>query len=181
MKKALCLLMSILLVGCLRVPASAYSTAVIYDAETEPPHIITLDPNGGTLPPGQETLTLERDGYVSNLPIPTRQGFSFAGWFMDSACAVPFTDTTLVDRNMTLYAGWDAPSGGHGDGYFKPWHHPSGSIGGGTTGTTGATTGGQQVGSPKTGDAGIALYAALATLGGIGSAWTLAIRRREQH
>lgn len=172
MKKALCLLLSILLVGCLLVPAFAYSTAVIYDAETEPPHTITLDPNGGILPPGQETLTLEQDGYVSELPIPTRQGFDFAGWFVDRACAVPFTDTTLVDRNMTLYAGWDAVSGGSGgfgDGHFKPWHRPSGS------------TGGQQVGSPKTGDAGIALYAVLAVLGGGGSAWTLAIRRREQH
>lgn len=182
MKKALCLLLSILLVGCLLVPAFAYSTAVIYDAETEPPHTITLDPNGGILPPGQETLTLERDGYVSALPIPTRQGFDFAGWFVDRACAVPFTDTTLVDRNMTLYAGWDAVSGGFGDGHFKPWHRPSGSTGGsiGDAGNSGST-GGQQVGSPKTGDAGIALYAVLAVLGGAGSAWTLAIRRREQH
>lgn len=178
MRKLLCFIGALLLALCLTVPAFAYSTAVIYNAEREPPHTITLDPNGGTLPKGQETLTLERDGYVSVLPIPTRAGYTFAGWFVDSACATLFTDTTLVDRNLTLYAGWDIVSGGH---VHRP-ARPGGTNGiTDTNGTTGNTNGGgQSVGSPETGDVGIAAYTVMALSAIGGSAWTLAVRRREQ-
>ena len=71
-----------------------------------PPVIITLDPNGGTLPEGtatQITLPVE-EGYT--LPTPTIPFITFTGWYLD--------DTEITDENLsqitascTLTAQWD--------------------------------------------------------------------------
>ena len=49
----------------------------------------------------------ESDGY--ELPIPTRPGYTFGGWFLAKNPKInngQFTDTTAVYKDMTLYAKW---------------------------------------------------------------------------
>ena len=38
--------------------------------------------------------------------IPTRSGYVFAGWYVDSACTTAYTFTGTVTQDMTLYAKW---------------------------------------------------------------------------
>lgn len=140
MRKALSLFFTVMLVCCLTVPAFAYNTSVTYDAETEPPHVITLDPNGGRVNPTQ--IILNADGAAGTLPTPTRGGYKFLGWYTDKTFTTEFTKETLVDKNVTVYAKWQY----RGGGYVPPQS---------STDT---------VESPKTFDSGIALYGAMALL-----------------
>ena len=45
---------------------------------------------------------------ASTYPItPTKEGYTFTGWFTDEECTTPFTSPTITS-NVTLYAGWRA-------------------------------------------------------------------------
>ncbi len=66
---------------------------------------VTLDANGGTVSP--ETLDATYDTVVT-LPDPTREGYTFVGWFVD---AQQYTSGTwLTDSDVTLVAEWSANS-----------------------------------------------------------------------
>ena len=64
---------------------------------------ITLDPNGGTLP--EYSLVAG-----AALPIPTKTGYTFAGWYEDPEFSGnPVTDIpTNNTENLTFYAKWTA-------------------------------------------------------------------------
>ena len=40
------------------------------------------------------------------LPYPKREGYTFGGWFLDSACTVPYVSTKRLKPNAILYAKW---------------------------------------------------------------------------
>lgn len=65
-------------------------------------YTINFVSNGGN-PIGQLTAN-----YGSNLSLtsPTKIGYSFAGWYLDDMFVNPFTDTTMPDHDVTLYAKW---------------------------------------------------------------------------
>jgi len=39
---------------------------------------------------------------------PTRSGYTFKGWYKDSALTIPWSSTDKVRSDMTLYAKWEA-------------------------------------------------------------------------
>lgn len=50
-------------------------------------------------------------GSEITMPVPTRFGYSFTGWFYDEACTTPASHTTMPDLGdngdvVTVYAGW---------------------------------------------------------------------------
>ena len=53
---------------------------------------------------GRETVLLEK-GDLFTVPIPEKEGYSFGGWFYDSACTEPYK-TTKITENITLYPKW---------------------------------------------------------------------------
>ncbi len=59
---------------------------------------------------GSTVADIERVGgsLVGALPTPTRAGYTFAGWFTDSALRTPFTARLMPKENVTLYAKWEA-------------------------------------------------------------------------
>lgn len=40
------------------------------------------------------------------LPIPSKDGYSFCGWYFDSACTIPFDSRTPVKKELILYPKW---------------------------------------------------------------------------
>jgi uncharacterized repeat protein (TIGR02543 family) len=66
------------------------------------PHTITLLLNGG------EGLTEIYDSYGVTLeePIPTREGYSFDGWYLDEEFIQEYIFSTMPASNITLYAKW---------------------------------------------------------------------------
>lgn len=67
-------------------------------------HIITLDPNGGTVDP--TTVEVALDAAVGNLPTPTRTNYVFDGWYKEIDGFGKVTNETIPESDTTYYAVW---------------------------------------------------------------------------
>ena len=73
-----------------------------------PGFTITFDSKGGSdiAPQNQmygELLSVPED--------PTREGYEFKGWYIDSACDDAWdVQEDIIESDMTLYAGWEKSS-----------------------------------------------------------------------
>ena len=69
-------------------------------------YTVTFNLNGGTMTANQ-TVTVAAGSVVwAPIPAPTRTGYTFAGWYTDINCTVPYTFGYPVNSNLTLYAKW---------------------------------------------------------------------------
>ncbi len=82
----------------------------IPNSSTDDPVIQTvtiyLNANGGSL--NQTVIVRQKGGTYGALPIPTKAGYVFEGWFADSTLTREVTSTTILVSNSThiLYAKW---------------------------------------------------------------------------
>lgn len=68
---------------------------------------IVFNTNGGD---DLENITFKLGSFPEQLPIPTKEGYVFSGWFLDNGRyeqPVEELDKTMLDTNITLYAKWD--------------------------------------------------------------------------
>ncbi len=66
-------------------------------------HTVTFDSNGGS---SVDAVTVEEGKTASKPADPTREGYTFAGWFSDEQLTSPFDFATLINGDTTLYAKW---------------------------------------------------------------------------
>lgn len=72
-------------------------------------HTVTFDAQGGDLPKEFKKEQTVSYGDVLELPIPTRENFTFLGWFTgDTVNDGQFTNVSPVTKDITLYARWQA-------------------------------------------------------------------------
>lgn len=71
-----------------------------------PGFTVTFDSRGGTDVPAQNQMY----GQLIEPPEPpTREGYTFTGWYKDPAAIAAWDiETDVVQETMTLYAGWEA-------------------------------------------------------------------------
>ena len=69
-----------------------------------PGFTVTFDSKGGTDVPGQH----QEYGELLEVPeTPSREGYTFTGWYKDPACDIQWNlKTDTVESDMSLYAGW---------------------------------------------------------------------------
>ena len=69
-------------------------------------YTVTFDPNGGSVDPTSKTVTFGEP--YGELPVPTRKGYNFAGWYTEAEEGTVVTaDTTVTaTTDHTLYAHW---------------------------------------------------------------------------
>lgn len=68
---------------------------------------VTFNPNGGAV---EQTARTYADGSVfGTLPVPTRTGGTFLGWFTAAMGGTEVTAGSRVSGSATLYAHWDIP------------------------------------------------------------------------
>lgn len=68
---------------------------------------VTFNPNLGTVSPTTKTYT--RNSYYTNLPTPTRSGYTFDGWYTAKSGGTKITSAkkvTTTASTQTLYAHW---------------------------------------------------------------------------
>lgn len=65
---------------------------------------IKFDANGGTLS-GDSTVTTT-GGKLASLPTPTREGYTFDGWYTAASGGTKVTTNTTFPANTTVYAHW---------------------------------------------------------------------------
>ena len=69
-------------------------------------YTITFDSKGGTDVAAQTDLMY--GDYVTEPEPPTREGYTFAGWYFDENYIYPFDfASVIVDGSTTLYARWE--------------------------------------------------------------------------
>ena len=74
-----------------------------------PTYTVTFDPNSGTVDPSSKTV--KEGGKFGDLPVPTRAGYKFWGWFIDlggtnEAKVTADTDVAEELGDVTLKAKW---------------------------------------------------------------------------
>ena len=79
---------------------------VLYVSKGKQPITITFNANGGTVTPGSKTAYLS-DTYGS-LPTPTKDGYTFDGWYSSKSGGVKVSSSTTVTTpsSHSLYARW---------------------------------------------------------------------------
>ena len=75
-----------------------------------PTHIVTFNPNGGTVSP-QTKLVVNGSAY-GTLPTPVRSGYTFLGWYTPGvgSTRIDASLTVKLTSDITLYARWGADS-----------------------------------------------------------------------
>ena len=90
-----------------KIPTSATGIKSVV-AQWAKKYTVTFNANGGTVTP--DTMTLTHGDVYGKLPTPTRDGYTFAGWFTDpngGAKVMADTKVTTAADHM-LYAQWTA-------------------------------------------------------------------------
>ena len=67
---------------------------------------VTFDPNGGTIGDAQKTKIVTVGNPYGQLPTPTREGYTFEGWFNAANNQITADKTVTVSSNHTLTAKW---------------------------------------------------------------------------
>lgn len=99
-----------------------------YERQITPPvsqeYTVTFDANGGSVSTASATT---KDGKLESLPIPTRSGYDFAGWYTGTVDGQQVTINTVFTGDTVLYAHWTVRSsgGGGGGGSSTPTKTPS--------------------------------------------------------
>lgn len=83
-------------------PITADTT--LYAKWKDAPVTVTFDSQGGT---AVDSITVEKGGVVEKPVDPTRENYNFTGWYTDKDCTEEYDFESLVEGDMTLYAGWE--------------------------------------------------------------------------
>ena len=76
-------------------------------------HTVTFNSNGGSTVASQTVV----DGSKATKPSdPTKSGYTFGGWYTNSACTTAYSFDTAVTADITLYAKWTTVSSSSGSG-----------------------------------------------------------------
>jgi uncharacterized protein (TIGR02145 family)/uncharacterized repeat protein (TIGR02543 family) len=67
-------------------------------------HLITFEPNGGTLKYYRDTTGA--DGKLASLPTPEYEGYTFNGWFTADTGGAKVDTSTVFSKADTVYAQW---------------------------------------------------------------------------
>ena len=74
---------------------------------------MTFDTNGGSAIASQ---TVE-EGLSATCPAsPTKDGYTFVGWYADQNCTIAFNFNTAITADTTIYAKWTENQGGNNQG-----------------------------------------------------------------
>jgi uncharacterized protein (TIGR02145 family)/uncharacterized repeat protein (TIGR02543 family) len=74
------------------------------DDDGKPPYTITFNARGGTVSPTSGKTGM--DGKLDSLPTPTRDEYTFAGWYTEYRDGTAVTMGTIFNTNATVYAQW---------------------------------------------------------------------------
>ena len=67
-------------------------------------YTVTFNPNGGSV--GESTRNVASGASIGTLPIPSRSGYSFAGWWTSASGGTQVYASTTVSADATYYAHW---------------------------------------------------------------------------
>ena len=87
--------------GQFTMPAKNVTVTAVFERV----YTVTFQTNGGSYVAPQ---TLKANETVTKPADPSRTGYTFTGWYADSACTTAYTFGRTVSADTTIYAGWRA-------------------------------------------------------------------------
>ena len=119
-------------------------------------YTITFNANGGSLGTANPSNAMAEGTTVGMLPVPTRTGYTFVGWFTAAEGGEQISAETKVTSGVTYYAHWttgggsdDGTGGGSDDGTGGDGTGGDGGSDGGGTGSGGTGGGGSVTPQPS--------------------------------
>ena len=83
-----------------------FTTSTTVVARWQASVTVTFNASGGSVSPN--TRTFATGGAIGSLPVPTRPGYEFIGWFSDDTeQATEITAETVFNSSTTIYARWE--------------------------------------------------------------------------
>ncbi len=82
------------------------SNVALYGKFIAPQYTVTFNVNGGTGSIPDQTV--DKHSRIAYPALPTRDNYSFTGWFTEPECTIRYDFTSPVTEGFTLYAGWRA-------------------------------------------------------------------------
>ncbi|MDO4975597.1 MAG: InlB B-repeat-containing protein, partial [Alphaproteobacteria bacterium] len=76
-----------------------YKTAFLAITST-----VTFKPNGGSV--SEATRNIANGHKIGTLPIPTRAGYEYVGWFTAATGGTQIDENTIINNDITYYAHW---------------------------------------------------------------------------
>lgn len=70
--------------------------------------IVSFDANGGSV--SEVSRRVAAGSKIGTLPVPSRSGYAFGGWWTSAAGGRAVTEDTMVSADMTVYAHWGSNS-----------------------------------------------------------------------
>jgi uncharacterized repeat protein (TIGR02543 family) len=91
--------LDMIIVACIAVLLIVFAVEMLNPGLT-----ITFDSKGGT---DVESQTQMYDEKLELPQPPTREGYSFTGWYIDPGCTILWNvESDTIQTDTTLYAGW---------------------------------------------------------------------------
>ena len=91
--------------GKFTMPAYDVTVSAAFEAST---YTLSFDANGGTVDPASKTVTYGVE--YGELPVPTREGMIFLGWYTAGDEQVMSSDIVAIAADHTLHAHWASVS-----------------------------------------------------------------------
>lgn len=92
----------VVLIAALALGAVGIAWKALNSTEERP-----IKPIRVTLSTGYSTLMTLETGQLLYLPVPTREGYKFLGWFTEKEGGVQVTTENVFESNDTIYAHWE--------------------------------------------------------------------------
>lgn len=99
--------------GAKTATATSAIAAITVTESAPAEYTITFHANGGTVTPASARTT---GGKLTSLPVPSRNGYTFAGWFTSATGGSSVTTNTVFGKDTTLYAHWTYAGSSQGGG-----------------------------------------------------------------
>ena len=101
--------------GVRNLTATANGTVNLYAVWQFDGYTITLNANGGTV--AQSSASYDREAKAADLPVPTKSGAEFLGWYSAKTGGYRISREHLILANETYYARWSTSSTPSGSTY----------------------------------------------------------------
>ena len=85
-------------------PVDTEPTETQTETQVVETYVVTFNANGGT---AVASVTVNAGSTATAPTAPTRDSYTFDGWYTDSALTTMFNFTTVITSNITLYAKWN--------------------------------------------------------------------------
>ena len=89
--------------GAFTMPASNVTVSATFEALPEGIYSVTFNTMGGS---SVETQKIESGKTATEPTAPTKDGFTFGGWYTDTDFTTAFSFGTEITKSITLYAKW---------------------------------------------------------------------------